>query len=72
MTFILPCHASLSSVPYSCAFSVLSGGYVPCNHSSCTWRTSFLLYTIYLCVVASCIAKLDDVYIIIIYFVATS
>ena len=30
----------------ACAFSILSGGYVPCNHSSCTWRTSFHLYYI--------------------------
>ena len=28
MTFTLACHASLSCVPYSGAFSILSGGYV--------------------------------------------
>ena len=62
VTFILPCHASLSCVEPS-VFSQVDT-YVPCNRSSCTWRTSFHLCILYICVyiVASYIAKLDMYY----------
>ena len=61
VTLILPCHASLSRVPYTVAPSVFSSVDMFYAITAAAREGHHFIYTIYLCIVDSYIAKLNDV-----------